>query len=67
MKLVRFLIVFLINVANDIGKGVSFGEENHPSIAHFIPSFPDMFRLAPSSPDSKNIWPIKKTSQQRDV
>ena len=36
-------------------------------IANFIPSFPDMFRLAPSSPDYKNFWPIKKTSQQRDV
>ena len=28
----KFLIVFFTNVANDIGKGVSFDEENHPSI-----------------------------------
>ena len=29
----KFLIVFFFtNVANDIGKGVSFDEENHPSI-----------------------------------
>ena len=33
MKLVRFLIVFFFtNEDNDIDKGVSFGEENHPSI-----------------------------------
>ena len=28
----KFVIVFFTNVANDIGKGVSFDEENHPSI-----------------------------------
>ena len=32
IKLLRFLIFFFTNVANDIGKGVSFGKENHHSI-----------------------------------
>ena len=32
MKLVRFLTIFFTTVANDIGKGVSFDEKNHPSI-----------------------------------
>ena len=36
-------------------------------IANLIPSFPDLFRLTPIPPESKNIWPIKKTSQQREV
>ena len=29
-------------------------------IANFIQSFPETFRLAPSPPEPKNIWPIKK-------
>ena len=30
----------------------------HPAIANFMPSFPDTFRLAPSPPELKTIWPI---------
>ena len=31
---------------------------HHFKIANFIPSFPDMFRLAPGPPELKTIWPI---------
>jgi hypothetical protein len=36
---VILLILFFINVANDIGKGIIFDESNHPSIDRIRKTF----------------------------